>query len=330
VKSLEFVEYKALDKLRLIEVEKPVPNDHEVLVKIVATSINSWDWELFNATPFVNRIMFGLFKPKRLKTLGFDIAGRVVAVGADVTTFRVGDEVYGDLSSDGWGGFAEYVAAPTHALVKKPASLSFEQAAAVPQAALLALQGLRDVGHIQPGQKIMIIGASGGSGTFALQIARQYDVEITGVCSTAKMELVRTLGADHVIDYTQGNFTRSDQQYDLIIDAHSHYPLSDYKRLLKLNGIYVMHGGTSSAMLRNMYLAPILSLFGKRKFRILLHKANRGLDVMNALFNAGKVVPVIDKTFPLSEFVEAFRYYGSGQARGKVVVKIGENIVQNA
>lgn len=323
MKSLEFVEYKALDKLRLIEVEKPVPNSNEVLVQIVATSINSWDWELFNGVPFVNRLMFGLFKPKRLKTLGFDIAGRVEAVGAGVTTFKIGDEVYGDLSSVGWGGFAEYVAAPTHALVLKPTRLSFEQAAAVPQAALLALQGLRDVGHIQAGQKIMIIGASGGSGTFAIQIARQYDVEITGVCSTTKMDLVRALGADHVIDYTQGNFTRSGQRYDLIIDAHSHYSLSDYKRLLKPNGLYVMHGGTSAAMFRNMFTAPVLSLFGKRKFRILLHKANKGLDVMNELLNAGKVIPIIDKSFPLTEFVEAFRYYGSGQARGKIVVKIG-------
>ena len=329
MKSLEFVEYKVLDKLRLIEVEKPVAKSNEVLVQIIATSINSWDWELFNAIPFVNRLMFGLFRPKRLKTLGFDIAGCVEAVGNDVTKFKVGDEVYGDLSSAGWGGFAEYVAVPEHALSIKPSSLSFEQAAAVPQAALLALQGLMDVGHVQSGQKIMIIGASGGSGSFAIQIARQYDVEITGVCSTSKMDLVRALGADHVIDYTQENFTHlnqthSHEQYDLIIDAHSHYSLFDYQRLLKPGGIYVMHGGTSLAMLQILFLAPILSLFGKRKFRILLHKANKGLDMMNELFDAGKVIPVIDKTFPLADVVEALRYYGNGNARGKVVIKIRE------
>ena len=322
MKTIEFAEYGEFNKLRIIEVEKPIPKKNEVLIKICATSINSWDWELFNATPFANRMMFGLFRPKRLKTLGFDIAGRVEAIGSNVTNLKPGDEVYGDLSACGWGGLAEYVAAPENALAIKPKSISFEQAAAVPQAALLSLQGLYDVGHIKSGQKILIIGASGGSGSFAVQIARQFDVEISGVCRTEKMDFVRSLGVDKVIDYTAGDFTRSGEQYDLIIDAQAHHSLFDYKRILKPNGIYVVHGGTSASLFQIMLLGPLLSLLGSRKYRTVFHKANKGLDVLNQLIDSGKVVPIVDKCFPFSRFVEAFRYYGEGNARGKVVISM--------
>jgi NADPH:quinone reductase-like Zn-dependent oxidoreductase len=320
MKTIEFTKYGSPDDLRLIEVEKPVPKDNEVLVKIHASSINSWDWELLNATPFINRMMFGLFRPKRLKTLGIDIAGEVEIVGSKVTNVRVGDEVYGDLSACGWGGFAEYVAVPETVLTRKPANVSFEQAAAVPQAGLLALQGLVDVSHIQPGQKVLINGASGGSGTIAVQLAKTFAVEITGVCSTGKMEFVRTLGVDHVIDYTQDDFTRSGQQYDLIIDAQGHHSIIDCMRALKPGGVYALHGGTSSVISQFMFFGPLISLFSDRKLRILMHKANKGLDVMCKYLESGKVVPIIDKCYPLSEVADALRYYGEGQARGKVVI----------
>ncbi len=296
------------------------PKANEVLVKIAATSINSWDWELFNASPFVNRLMFGLFKPKRLKTLGFDIAGRVEAVGQEVMKFKAGDEVFGDLSACGWEGLAEYVAAPEGALAPKPANISFTEAAAVPQAALLAYQGLVDVGHLRDGQKVLINGASGGSGSFAVQIAKQSDVEITGTCRTEKMDFVRTLGVDHVIDYTREDFTRNGQQYNLIIDAQARHAHGEIKRALRPKGVYVMHGGASSRIIQFMLLGPLWSLLDSRKYRILFHRANKGLDTVSELLESGKLKPIIDKTFPLNQAVEAFRYYGEGHARGKVVI----------
>jgi NADPH:quinone reductase-like Zn-dependent oxidoreductase len=327
MKTIEFTRYGSPDYLEFKEIEIPTPGAHEVLVRIHATSINSWDWELLHATPFANRIIFGLFRPKKLKTLGFDIAGRVEAIGSAVEKFQVGDEVYGDLSACGWGGFAEYVSAPENALSIKPKNLSFEQAAAVPQAGLLAWQGLVDLGHIASGQKVLINGASGGSGTFAIQIARTFDVEITGVCSTGKMDFVRLLGADHVIDYTREDFTRIGKQYDLIIDAHAMHSFSDYRRALSPNGRYIVHGGATSTIMSVLYLGWILSLFDKRRLRLLLHKANKGLDALGSLLESGKVVPVIDKCFPFSQTIEALKYYGNGNARGKVVITMqdGEN-----
>ena len=320
MKTIEFTRYGSPDYLEFKEIEIPTPGAHEVLVRIHATSINSWDWELLHATPFANRIIFGLFRPKKLKTLGFDIAGRVEAIGSAVEKFQVGDEVYGDLSACGWGGFAEYVSVPENALSIKPKNLSFEQAAAVPQAGLLAWQGLVDLGHIEPGQKVLINGASGGSGTFAIQIARTFDVEITGVCSTGKMDFVRSLGVDHVIDYTREDFTRNGKQYDLIIDAHAMHSVSDYRRALTPNGRYIVHGGATSTIMSVLYLGWILSLFDKRRLRLLLHKANKGLDALGSLLESGKVVPVIDKCFPFSQTIEALKYYGNGNARGKVVI----------
>ena len=325
MKTIEFTRYGSPDYLEFKEIEIPTPGAHEVLVRIHATSINSWDWELLHATPFANRIIFGLFRPKKLKTLGFDIAGRVEAIGSAVEKFQVGDEVYGDLSACGWGGFAEYVSAPENALSIKPKNLSFEQAAAVPQAGLLAWQGLVDLGHIEPGQKVLINGASGGSGTFAIQIARTFDVEITGVCSTGKMDFVRSLGVDHVIDYTREDFTRNGKQYDLIIDAHAMHSVSDYRRALTPNGRYIVHGGATSTILSVLYLGWILSLFDKRRLRLLLHKANKGLDALGSLLESGKVVPVIDKCFPFSQTIEALKYYGNGNARGKVVITMQDS-----
>lgn len=322
MKFIEFSKYGSPDYLRLNEVEIPKPKPNEVLVKIFASSINSWDWELLHATPFINRVMFGLFKPSKLKTLGIDIAGRIEAVGSEVKQLQVGDEVYGDLSACGWGGFAEYVAVPEAVLAPKPSNISFAQAASVPQAGLLALQGLVDKGKICAGQRLLINGASGGSGSFAVQIAKTYGVEITCVCSTDKMDFVRSLGADHVIDYKNEDFTQNGKQYDLIIDAQAHHSIFDCRRALSTGGVYVMHGGVTSSVNQVIFLGPLLSLFGGRKLSILMHRANKGLDAMSELLVSGQVVPVIDKCFPLTDVAEALHYYGKGLTKGKIVISM--------
>jgi NADPH:quinone reductase-like Zn-dependent oxidoreductase len=322
VKSIVFAHYGNPDVLSFAEVDRPVPRSGEVLVRIHAASINSWDWELLHAVPFANRAMFGLFRPKRLKTLGLDIAGTVEGVGADVTRLQVGDDVFGDLSACAWGGFAENVAAPETALSRKPPNLTFQQAAAVPQAGLLAWQGLVDEGHVAAGQKVLINGASGGSGAFAVQIAKVFGAEVTGVCSGAKMDFVRSLGADHVLDYRCEDFTRSGDRYDLIIDAHAQHSIFANRRALARQGIYVVHGGTTSSIMQVIVLAPLLLLFSRKKMRLLMHKANQGLEELGRLLESGQVVPTIDRVFPFSETIEALEYYGAGHARGKVVISM--------
>ena len=317
MKAVVFHKYGLSDVLALEDFEKPVTKDAEVLVKVHAASINSWDWDLLQGIPFVNRLMSGIFKPSRIQIPGCDIAGQVTAVGKNVKRFRVGDEVFGDLSSCGFGGFAEYVSVPENALAFKPDCLTFEQAAAVPQSSLLALQGLQR-GGIKPGQKIIINGAGGGSGSFAIQMAKNIGVEVTAVDSTEKLDVMRSLGADHVIDYTQEDYTANGQQYDLIFDNAVHRSLFDYKRSLTPNGTFVMVGGKSFSILQ----AVLAALIGNKKFRLLLHKANKGLDDVKELLEAGKIVPVIDRCYPLSEAPEALRYFGEGHAKGKLVITI--------
>ncbi len=328
MKAMVWTRYGSPDFLELREIEKPTPKDNEVSIKVHAASINSWDWELMRGVPFVNRLMAGLRKPTRIKILGCDIAGRVEAVGKNVKQFQPDDEVFGDLSSCGWGGFAEYLCAHENALALKPASMTFEQAAAIPQAGLLALQGLRKgevlPGQLKPGQKILINGASGGVGSFAVQMAKSSGADVTGVCSTKKMDFVRSLGADHVIDYTQEDFTNNGQQYDLILDVMALHSISDYKRALSSNGIYVMVGGDSSLASQLLFLGPWISMTENKKMGLLMHKANKGLDIMIALHASGKVVPVINRSYPLSETAEAFRYFGEGLAKGKVIITMGE------
>ena len=255
-----------------------------------------------------------------MQILGCDIAGHIEAIGSEVKHLKPGDEVFGDLSHNHWGGFAEYVAAPEKVLALKPACLTFEQAAAVPQAALLALQGLQK-GKIQVGKKVLINGAGGGSGTFAIQIAKDIGAEVTAVDSTEKLDIMRSTGADHVIDYTKEDFTKNGQHYDLIFDNAANRSLSDYKRALNPGGIHVMVGGRSF----NILQAILVSLTGSRKFVLLLHKANKGLDTMKALFETGKVAPVIDRSYPLSEAADAMRYFAAGHAKGKVVISMGHD-----
>ncbi len=320
MKAVVYTKYGSPDVLQLKEVETPTPKDDEVLVKVHAASVNAADWHLLRGEPFMVRLMFGLLKPKH-KILGADVAGRVEAVGRNVKQFQPGDEVFGDISECGWGGFAEYVCARENALMLKPANISFEEAAAVPLAAVTALQGLRDKGQIQPGQKVLINGASGGVGTFAVQIAKSFGAEVTGVCSTRKLDMVRSIGADHVVDYTQEDFTKNGQRYDLIIAANGYHSILDYKRALSPKGIYVMTGGSTAQIFQGLLLGPWISMTGSKKLRSLTAKPNqKDLVFVKELLEAGKVVPVIDRRYPLSEAPEALRYLEEGHAKGKVVI----------
>ncbi|NOR17965.1 zinc-binding dehydrogenase [candidate division WOR-3 bacterium] len=321
MKAIVYTKYGSPDVLKLKEVEKPTPKDNEVLVKVHAASINDWDWGLLRGKPFMNRLFFGLLKPKN-KILGGDIAGQVEAVGRNVKQFQPGDEVFGDLCGCGFGAFAEYVCARENALALKLASMTFEEAAAVPQAAALALQGLRDKRQIQPGQKVLINGAGGGAGTFAVQMVKSFGAEVTGVDNTRKLDMMRSIGADRVIDYTQEDFTKNGQRYDFILDFAAHHSIFDYKRALSPKGIYVLVGGSVTQMFQVAFLGPLISMIGSKKMGILMHKPNKDLAFMKELFEAGKVVPVIDRRYPLSEVAEALQYFGEGHARGKVVITL--------
>ncbi|MFC1915703.1 NAD(P)-dependent alcohol dehydrogenase [Chloroflexota bacterium] len=323
MKAIVYTKYGPPDVLQLKEVEKPAPKDDEVLIKVHAASINDWDWGLLRGKPFVNRLLFGLLKPHKI--LGCDIAGRVEGVGRNVKQLQPGDEVFGDISGCGFGGFAEYVCARENALVLKPAGMTFEEVAAVPQAALLALQGLRDKGQIQPGQKVLINGAGGGAGTFAVQIAKSFGAEVTGVDSTRKLDIMRSIGADHVIDYTQEDFTKNGQRYDWILDCAAYHSIFDYNRALSPKGIYVTVGGSMARIFQVVFLGLLISMTTSKKMGMLVLKPNKDLAFMKELLEAGKVVPVIDRCYPLSEVAEALRYFGKGHARGKVVITLEHN-----
>jgi NADPH:quinone reductase-like Zn-dependent oxidoreductase len=326
--------------LRFKEVATPAPADNEVLIKLCAASVNILDLGVIRGVPpFVRLIVSLLFrvripKPKVFgsdaagraeKVLGSDIAGRVEAVGKGVLEFRPGDEVFGGNLFAG-GGFAEYVCADADKLALKPANVSFEEAAAVPIAAITALQGLRDKGRIKPGQKVLVDGASGGVGTFAVQIAKSFGAEVTAVCSTRNVDTARSIGADHVIDYTREDFTRSGQRYDLIMAANAYHSIFDYRRALTRDGILVWAGGKVS--LQNMLLAPLLSLLGRKKTgTFLAHLNKQDLVFLRDLLEAGKVVPVIDRRYPLRDAAEALRYLGEGHAQGKIVLTVEPGVV---
>jgi NADPH:quinone reductase-like Zn-dependent oxidoreductase len=327
MKSIIYTQYGSPDVLQFKDIEKPTPKENEVLVKIHAASANPLDWHLMRAEPFLARLENGLLKPKITK-LGADIAGRVEAVGKNVTEFKPGDDVFGDIWLSGLGGFAEYGCIHEDTLVLKPANISFEQAAAVPVAALTALQGLRNKGQIQAGQKVLVNGASGGVGTFAVQIAKSFGCEVTGVCSTRNLELVRSIGADHVIDYTREDFTNNGQQYDLIYCAVGNRSITDYKRALKPQGVCVIAGFTNLRLLfEHMLIGPRRSKAGGKRVGLMdTAKTNKkDLVFMQELLAAGKVVPVIDKRYPLSETAEAIRYLETGRARGKVIITVEQN-----
>jgi NADPH:quinone reductase-like Zn-dependent oxidoreductase len=321
MKAIVYHNYGSPDVLKFEEVQKPTPGDDELLIKVHAAAANAGDWHNLRGEPFLVRLEAGLLKPKD-KILGADVAGRVEAVGSNVKQFQPGDAVFGDLSGCGYGAFAEYVSVPEEAVVLKPASITFEEAAVVPSAATTALQGLRQ-GQIQPGQNVLINGASGGVGTYAVQIAKSFGAEVTGVCSARNLEMVRSIGADHVIDYTQEDFTQNGQRYDLIIDAAAYRPISSYKRALSPKGIYVLIGGSGAQFLQAMFLGPWMSMTGSQKIGTFIKKPNKkDLVFMKELLEVGKVKPVIDRCYPLSEVAEAIRYLEKGHARGKVVITV--------
>lgn len=322
MKAMVYKKYGSPDVLHIEEVEKPTAREDEVLVRVHAASLNAADWHLLTADILLVRLFSGLLKPGRT-ILGADIAGRVEAVGGNVRQFKPGDEVFGDLFAHGGGGFAEFVSAPESALVLKPANLSFEEAAAVPLAARTALHGLRDHGRIQPRQKVLIQGASGGVGTFAVQMARSFGAEVTAVCSTMNQEQARSLGADHVIDYCSADFTRSGHQYDLILAVNGYHPITAYRRALAFGGTYAMIGGKPAQLFQCLLFGPFLSLYGNKKMRVVSSKSSReDLLFLKELIETGGLFPVIDRRYPLSETAEALRYLGKGHARGKVVITV--------
>jgi NADPH:quinone reductase-like Zn-dependent oxidoreductase len=309
------------DVLEIRETEKPAPKENEVLVKIRAASITFGDLAAVKGEPFIARLSLGLKEPK-LKTPGKDVAGVVEAVGPNAKQFKPGDEVFGDLSESGWGAYAEYVSVSEDVLVQKPANITFEAAGAVPESGVVALQGLQDKGNIQSGQKVLVYGASGGIGTFAVQIAKSFSTEVTGVCSTRNLELVRSLGADHVIDYTKEDFTQNGVQYDLILATAGYRSIFDYKRALAPGGHYVATGGEMAQIFQPMLLGPMVSSGGRKMTNLAMKPDKEDLTYVKELIEAGKVTPVIDKSYPLSELPEALRYYGEGRSRGKVVATI--------
>jgi NADPH:quinone reductase-like Zn-dependent oxidoreductase len=324
MKAIVYKKYGSPSVLQLKEVDQPVPNDDEVLIKVHAASINSWDWDMLTGRPLEYRLFFGILKSKH-KTLGCDIAGRIEAVGRNITKFKPSDDVFGDLCEGSWGGFAEYVCARENEIALKPAGMTYEEAASTPQAGLLALQGFCDKSKIKPGQKILINGAGGGVGTFAIQMAKSFGAEVTGVDSAGKLDTMRSLGADHVIDYTQEDFTKNGKCYDLILDVKTDRSIFDYRRVLSSNGIYVTVGGRSARILQLVFLGPLISMTGSKKLTLIMHKPNKDLNILNELIESGRVKPVIDRCFPLSETAEAFQYFGEGHFTGKIVITMEHN-----
>jgi NADPH:quinone reductase-like Zn-dependent oxidoreductase len=323
MKAIVQTEYGSPDVLSLQEIDKPVVPDNGVLVRIRAASVNAGDWHLLRGTPFLARLMFGgILKPK-IHILGMDVAGEVEAVGKDVTEFQPGDKVFGDLSESGFGAFAEYVCTPEAALVLKPVNISFEQAATVPAAALTALQGLRDCGRIRFGQKVLINGASGGVGSFAVQIAKAFGAEVTAVCSTHKIEMMRSIGADHIIDYTRTDVTKNGQDYDLILDAAAYRSVFDYASILKPSGTYVLIGGSNARLFQGMIFGSVISRIIRRNVKCLMVKSDRSdLVMLRDLIEAGQVVPFIDRTYSLSEVPAAIHHLEQRRVRGKVAISV--------
>lgn len=322
MKAAVYTRYGPPEVLRIQEVDKPTPDDDRVLVRVLAASVNAYDWHMLTAKPFLVRLMGnGFLRPKE-NILGADIAGRVEAMGPNAKQFHPGDEVYGTVK----GGFAEYVCAREKYLELKPTNLSFEEAAAVPMAGVTALQSLRDHGQVKPGQTVLINGASGGVGTFAVQIAKSFGAEVTGVCSTGNLETARSIGADHVIDYTKEDFSKNGQTYDVVYAANGSRSISAYGRALGPNGIYVMSGGSMSQLFQTMLLGRLVIRSGKKVGNMGMAKLSQNdLGVLKELIETGKVTPVIDRRYPLEKTAEAVRYVEDGHAKGKVVITFGQD-----
>jgi NADPH:quinone reductase-like Zn-dependent oxidoreductase len=321
VKALVYEKYGSPDVLSLEEVPKPVPGDDDILVKISTLSINSWDWENLTGIPFEYRLFTGLLKPKINLLPGRDIAGIVEAVGKNVTQFKPGDEVFGDLADNSWGAFAEYVCVIENQIALKPAFISFEQAACLPHGGNLAVQGLIDYGNIKAGDKVLVNGGGGSTGTLAVQIAKLFDTQVTAVDSADKLDFMKSLGADNVIDYTKTDFTKTDAKYDLVFDVKTTRLFSDYRRSLNPGGIYTTVGGKTSRIIQVALLGKLSS---KYNMFLVPYKANKDLNYILELVEAGKLKPIIDKIFPFEKSIDAFRYFGEGRFKGKVVITCNE------
>lgn len=323
MKAIFYTKYGTPDVIQLKEVDKPVPKDEEVLVKLQAASINSWDWDMIRGKPLVVR-MWGLSRPK-YKIPGCDMAGKIEAVGKNITKFKPGDEVYGDMCESGFGAFAEYKCAKEKALALKSPQMNFEQAAALPQASMMAVQALRDVIKIKPGQKLLINGAGGAVGTFAVQIAKLYGVEVTGVDHPSKFEMMRSIGFDHLIDYKEEDFTKAGKCYDAILDVRTDRSILSYYRVLNRHGIYATVGGQLNRILgASLLFKWWLAWFRKKHYRLVAMKANKDLVYINELFEAGKIKPVIGNIYKLDETAEAFRLFSTGMQKGKIIITIQE------
>ena len=319
MKALVFKKYGSPEVLQLREITKPTPEENEVLVRIHATAVNDYDWSMIRGKPYLYRLLFGLLKPKH-QIPGMELSGTIEALGTNAKSFKIGDHVYGDISTYGFGGFAEYVCINEKALVIKPDKMRFEEATAIPHAATLALQGLVDAGDIKKGQKILINGAGGGMGTFGLQIAKLYDAEVTGVDTGDKLKMMEEIGFDHIIDYKKEDFTKNGQKYDLILDAKTTRSTFDYLRALSSKGKYVTVGGYLNRLFPIFLLKPWISFFSKKRMHIVALKPNKDLNYISELFEAGKIRPVIDGPFNLSQLPEAIQYFGEGRHQGKVVI----------
>lgn len=320
MKALVHRVYGSPDVLRLEDLAQPVPGDDDVLVKVRAASVNSWDWDNLTGATLLSRMLSGFSAPRR-QILGADIAGRVEAVGKNVTRLQPGNDVFGDLCQSGWGGFAEYVCAHERALALKPAAMTFEQAASLPQAGVMALQGVRDYGELAPGSTVLINGAAGGVGTFAIQMAKLYGAEVTGVDSTRKLDTMRSLGADHVVDYTQEDFADRGQRFDVILDVTAERSMSDYRRALASGGRYIMIGGTTVRIVQLLLFSAWLSLArSKQRMALLAHQPNKDLSFLAELVVSGKITPAIDRCYPLSQAPMALQRLGEGNVLGKLII----------
>ena len=321
MKAVVLTKYGPPEALQLKEVPKPAPGDHEVLIRVRATTVNDWDWCFTRGKPRVYRLLFGLFRP-RVEILGAEVAGQVEAMGNNVTQFQPGDDVYGDISEAGFGGFAEYVCVHQDALGCKPPSMTFEQAAALPHAAMLALQGLVDVGQIQQGESVLINGAGGGVGTIGVQIAKQYGAEVTGVDSALKLDTLRSVGFDHVLDYRREDFTRSGQRYDLILDTKTNRSVFKYLGALKPGGRYVTVGGNTLRLLQVLCMGPLIARVSGKRVRLVALKPNKDLGYVNDLFETNGLECVLDGPYPLSDVPQAVRRFGEAKHVGKVVITL--------
>jgi len=321
MKAILLKEYGLPNTLEIGDVEKPIPNNKEVLVRIHSASINDWDWGLVRGKPFVIRLFYGLRKPK-INIPGIDISGKIEAVGGKVSSFKIGDEIYCDLSDCGCGGFAEYVCVPEKELTKKPSIISHNDASALPHAGLLALQGLVEKGKVKSGQSVLINGAGGGVGTLGIQILKPYGVKVTGVDSDEKLDLMKSLGFDSVMDYKKVDFTATGEKYDLILDTKSYKSVFKYARSLKKNGSYITMGGSMYRLLEITLFGSLISIFTGKKLSVLIYKPNKGLDQFSKLVEKGQIKPVVDGPYEFDKIPELIQYFGEGRHLGKIVVEI--------